>query len=167
MTQEQAPRPSGKGPKVNSIRTSTMTSFTSHNGVQQFCIYSYCFSGFGQAPPPDHVPGTSSKREVTLFGLLDTHLWFDTQVYGGTASWECFRDWELKQEWASSRENRNASRYQIITGRPHRTLQHFSPQEQVRLHLICLRQILLLPGWPCWKYQSKTLHKCSPTSFLK
>ena len=61
MTQEQAPRPSGKGPKVNSIRTSTMTSFMS-----QFCIYSYCFSGFGQAPPPDHVPGTSSKREVTL-----------------------------------------------------------------------------------------------------
>ena len=67
MTQEQAPRPSGKGPKVN-------------DGLQQFREYLHCFSGFGQEPPPDHISGASSKREVTFFRPLATHFLFETSM---------------------------------------------------------------------------------------
>ena len=65
-----------------------------------------------------------------------------------TATFECYRDWELKQEWAMSRENRNASRSQIVNGCTAYDI--LPPQEQVRFHLSFLHpplyQVLFLTG---------------------
>ena len=74
-----------------------------------------------------------------------------------TATFECYRDWELKQEWATSRENRNASRSQIVTGC---TSHNIPPsQEQVRLHLSFLHP------WHgtkyCFSRADLTIDQCS------
>ena len=118
MTQEQAPRPSGKGPKVSWVA----------GRKHGFRLNIFCSSGFysvdnlvensglGKEPSPDHVPGTPSKGEVNFLQFYlpvigDCFMWKSRAIFGNKSiTNEFLRDWELKQEWASSRENRNASR---------------------------------------------------------